>query len=153
LLHQEEQVFTETTEIMEEVPSESYQLIQHEHLNMVVVSEQVLSGSKVSASSYKKVVFSDCIFYACDFKEIEFSDCVFENCTFEFSHFRKCKFKNCNFSNCTWKGVSSLDCIYEACDLGRELSDLCRNGRNTLTSGRRNQDYSTDIYIQLALAS
>lgn len=147
----EEQVETKTIDFTRDLLSDSYQHIQGEHLSMVVISAQVLTSSRIEASTYKKVVFSECTFYGCDFNKIAFHDCIFENCIFEFSHFRGCTFENCNFSNCTWKGASSVGSFYQGCDLDRELSELCRNGRNTLTSGRR--DFSTDIYIQLALAS
>lgn len=144
-------MLTQVTEIKSDLPNESYQLIRHEHLQMVVVSAQVLTSCRILLSTYKQVVFTECNFYACDFNGIDFDGCIFENCTFEFTHFRKCNFKNCNFSNCTWTGTSALNSSFEACDLDRTLNTLFRNGRNTITSGNKN--YSTDIYIQLALAS
>ena len=149
-LETEEPMFSQDTEITKQIATESHQLIKDDHLSMVVISSQVLSSSRILLSTYEQVVFSDCTFYACDFQGITFENCIFENCTIEFSHFRKCAFKNCNFSNCTIKGVSSISSIYEACDLGREFSDLCKNGMNTMTSGRK--DHSTDIYINLAVA-
>ncbi|HXH75679.1 MAG TPA: pentapeptide repeat-containing protein [Bacteriovoracaceae bacterium] len=143
-------MITQVTEIIKDLPSERNQLIKDEHLEMVVVTSQVLTSCKILLSSYNQVVFSDCNFYACDFNGIEFNNCVFENCTFEFTHFRKCNFKNCNFSNCIWKGVSSISSVYEACDMDYVMNELCRNGRNTMSSGRK--EHSTDIYIELALA-
>lgn len=142
---------TKTIDFSRDLLADGYQVINGEHLSMVVISAQVLTASRVQASTYVKVVFSECTFYGCDFNSIEFSDCIFENCIFEFSHFRNCTFKNCNFYNCTWKGASSIGSFYQGCDLGQELNDLCHNGRNFLTSGKR--DFSTDIYIELALAS
>jgi uncharacterized protein YjbI with pentapeptide repeats len=143
-------MITETTKIIEDTTTAGHQFIKAEHLQMVVVTDQVLSSSRILLSTYEQVVFSECTFYACDFQGLTFENCVFENCIFEFSHFRACNFKNCNFSNCTWKGVSSTYSIYEACDLGKDFGDLCKNGKNTITSGRH--DNSTDIYINLAVA-
>jgi uncharacterized protein YjbI with pentapeptide repeats len=109
-------MFTQTIEMIQEVPSESYQMIKDEHLAFIVVSSQSLAGSRVLLSTYRHVVFSECVFYACEFQGVTFENCVFENCNFEFSHMRNCKFVNCNFTNCTWKASSTINSIYEDMD-------------------------------------
>jgi uncharacterized protein YjbI with pentapeptide repeats len=143
-------MFTQTIEKTQLESWESYQLIKDEKLAFVVISSQILAGSRVLLSTYRHVVFSDCLFYACDFQGVTFENCVFENCNFEFSHIRKCKFKNCNFTNCTWKAASSTSSVYEDCDLDHGLTDMTNTGRNLISFGR--SDYTTDIYIELAVA-
>lgn len=142
-------MFTQTTKIIQE-SNECYQLVRDEHLNMSVVASQVLAGSRILLSTYKHVVFSDCNFYACEFQGVTFENCVFENCTFEFSHFRKTKFKNCNFTNCTWKASSSINSIYEDCELPPQLEELCQTGRNLITFQDRELNLTS---IELAMAS
>lgn len=128
--------------------SDSYQLIRDEQLELVVITSQTLAGSKVFLSSYKQVVFSDCIFYACDFQGVNFENCVFDNCSFEFTHIKTCKFKNCNFENCRWMASSSINSTYEDCNLSTHEEILTSRGRNHKKSAQ--EDYTTDIYIQFA---
>ena len=142
-------MFTQTIEKTQLESSESYQLIKDEQLLSVVISSQILAGSRILLSTYRQVVFSDCVFYACDFQGVTFENCVFENCSFEFSHIRKSKFKNCNFTNCTFKASSSTNSSYEDCDLGTKLEDVVSTGRN-IVSFARNEHFTTDIYIELA---
>ncbi len=143
-------MFTQTIEKTQLESSESYQLIKDEQLASVVISSQILAGSRILLSTYRQVVFSDCVFYACDFQGVSFENCVFENCSFEFSHIKKCNFKNCNFTDCNWVASSSTNSNYEDCDLGPKQVALLQTGRNRLQSGPR--DYTTDIYIELAMA-
>lgn len=140
-------MFTQTFEKTQIESSESYQMIKDEHLAFLVVAHQILAGSRVSLSTYRQVVFSDCTFYATQFHGVTFENCVFENCNFEFSHLRKCKFKNCSFNNCKWVAASIfstefIDCVLEA-------------GIESLTYGNHNQviyqseSHTTDIYIEI----
>lgn len=131
--------------------SESYQLIKDERLASVVITSQILAGSRVLLSTYQQVVFSDCVFYACDFQGVMFENCVFENCNFEFSHIRKCKFKNCSFVNCNFTASSSINSSYKDCELNEPMEDMIRSGHNE-TYYSRQEDYTTDIYIQVLAA-
>lgn len=126
-------MITKTLEMIQEDHKASYQMIIDEHLSGLVITSQLLAGSSVRLSTYQQVVFSDCVFYAVEFQGVTFENCVFENCTFEFSHIRKCKFKNCNFSNCTWKATSTINTVYEDCDLDRDLSQLTEVNGNEMT--------------------
>lgn len=144
-------MFTQTIEKTQLDSSESYQLIKHEQLASVVITSQILAGSRILLSTYRQVVFSDCVFYACDFQGVVFENCVFENCSFEFSHLRKCNFKNCNFTDCNWKASSSTNSSYEDCDLDYHLQDMTQTGRN-LIQFTREDDYTTDIYIEMIAA-
>lgn len=145
-------MFTQTIEMTQVESHESYQLIKDEQLAFVVISSQILAGSRVLLSTYRHVVFSDCVFYACDFQGVTFENCVFENCRFEFSHLRACKFKNCNFTNCTWKASSTTNSIYENCQLDKKLTEMTSTGRNLIDMKTR-EDHTTDIYIEMALAA
>ncbi len=126
-------------------------MIKDEHLAFLVVAHQILAGSRVSLSTYRQVVFSDCTFYATEFQGVTFENCVFENCNFEFSHLRKCKFKNCSFQNCKWVAASISTSTFEDCVL--------EAGIETLTYGNQNQvfymceSHTTDIYIEELLAA
>lgn len=131
--------------------SESYQLIKDEQLVSVVISSQILAGSRILLSTYKHVVFSDCVFYACDFQGVTFENCVFENCRFEFSHTKKCKFKNCNFTECNWKSSTSTNSVYEDCDLDTRQQEILLNGKNIIEYSQAHH-YTTDIYIEMAVA-
>lgn len=144
-------MFTQTIEKTQLVSNESYQLIKDEQLASVVITSQILAGSRILLSSYRQVVFSECVFYACDFQGVAFENCVFENCSFEFSHIRKCNFKNCNFTNCTWKASSTTNSVYEDCDLDNQISEMTQTGRNQISFSR--DDFTTDIYIEMALAA
>ncbi|MFP5386951.1 MAG: pentapeptide repeat-containing protein [Bacteriovoracia bacterium] len=144
-------MFTQTIEKTQLESSESYQLIKDEQLASVVISSQVLAGSRILLSTYRQVVFSDCVFYACDFQGVTFENCVFENCSFEFSHLRGCNFKNCSLIDCNWTASSSLNSIYEDCDLDLKVQDLLTTGRNKIQFQDK-QDYTTDIYINLVAA-
>lgn len=130
---------------------ESYKAIVKEQLSSVVIDSQVLSGSIIRLSSYNQVVFTNCVFYACDFKDNLFKNCIFENCSFEFSHIRESQFKNCNFTDCNWIASSSIDCIYENCDIGPEIQNNVFSTNNKILASEE-YDYTTDIYIQLAVA-
>lgn len=132
--------------------SESYQLIKGEQLASVVICSQVLAGSRILMGTYDKVVFSDCIFYACDFQGVTFENCIFDNCSFEFTHIKKCKFKNCNFENCSWTASSTINSIYEECDLDWKLTELTQTASNHIRLAQK-EDCTTDIYIELAMAS
>lgn len=143
-------MFTQTTKITD-ISCENYQLIEGEKLQGVVITSQILAGSRVHKARYSQVVFSDCTFYACDFQGVIFDNCVFENCSFEFSHLRACQFKNCNFTDCNWKASSSIKSHYEHCDLGLTFKRLLTSGDNVIKQGRT--DYTTDIYIELALVA
>ncbi len=126
-------MITQTLEMTQEDLAANYQMIKDEHLSQLVISSQTLAGSSVRMSTYQQVVFSDCVFYAVEFQGVIFENCVFENCTFEFSHIRKCKFKNCNFTNCTWKATSTINSIFEDCDLDQNLSQLTEVNGNEMT--------------------
>ena len=120
-------------EMIQEDQSASYQMIKDEHLASLVVTSQILAGSRVLVSTYQQVVFSDCTFYAVEFQGVIFENCVFENCNFEFSHIRDCKFKNCSFSNCIWKATSTTNTVYLDCDLDHNLSRLTEVNGNEMT--------------------
>jgi len=120
--------------------SESYQMIKDEHLTSVVITSQVLAGSRVLLSTYQQVVFSDCVFYACEFQGVSFENCIFDNCSFEFSHIRRSEFKNCNFENCNWKATSSTNTVYDNCDLGNDLGTLTSIGQNKVTQKSLKKD-------------
>ena len=150
-MQSEKIMFTQTIEKTQLESSESYQLIKDEQLALIVITSQVLAGSRVLLSSYRQVVFSDCVFYACDFQGVIFENCVFENCSFEFSHIRKCKFKNCNFTNCNWKASSSINSSYEDCDLDSSILEMTQVGLNKIHV--TSHDHTTDIYIELALVA
>ena len=145
-------MFTQTIEMTQLVSNDSYQPIMDEQLAASVITSQILAGSRIHMSTYRQVVFSECVFYACEFQGVVFENCVFENCSFEFSHLRKCKFKNCNFTNCTFKASSSINSNYEDCDLDKDMYDMTQTGRNLISFSRKD-DYTTDIYIELAMAA
>lgn len=126
-------MINKTLEMIQEDQSASYQMIKDEHLASLVVTSQILAGSRVLVSTYQQVVFSDCTFYAVEFQGVTFENCVFENCNFEFSHIRDCKFKNCSFSNCTWKATSTTNTVYIDCDLDHYLSRLTEVNGNEMT--------------------
>lgn len=144
-------MFTQTIEKTQLVSSESYQLIKDEQLNSVVITSQVLAGSRILLSTYRQVVFSDCVFYACDFQGVTFENCVFENCSFEFSHIRKCQFINCNFTNCSFVATTSINSGYMDCDLDLKFQEIVSRGRNNIQFTKAH-DYTTDIYIEMAVA-
>ena len=120
-----------------------YQEVSDEALSKLVVSSQVLSGSKVSKCHYEQVVFTECLFYATEFQGVMFVNCIFENCNFEFTHIRNCKFLNCNFNHCTWKASSTINTIYEDCDLDISLSRLTEVNGNELS-------FSFDFQLPIA---
>jgi uncharacterized protein YjbI with pentapeptide repeats len=151
LLQSEEPMFTQAIEKTQLESSESYLLIKDEQLASIVISSQILAGSRVLLSSYRQVVFSDCVFYACDFQGVTFENCVFENCRFEFSHIKKCKFKNCSFQSCNFVASSSINSDYENCDLCLDQQNMLSTGRNKVEYSHNDQ-HTTDIYIELALA-
>ena len=130
--------------------TDSYQLIKDEHLASVVISAQILAGSRILLSSYSQVVFSECSFYACEFQGVIFENCVFENCSFEFSHIKKCKFINCNFTNCKWNVSTSTKSVYDKCVLNKEFMAVIQRGGNELV--KHSHDHSTDIYIEMLVA-
>lgn len=138
----------ETTDISS---SDSYQLIKDEHLSFVVITSQILAGSRVLLSTYQQVVFSDCSFYACEFQGVTFKDCVFDNCTFEFSHFRKCQFVNCSFNNCTWSASHSIDSVYNECDMSANRENELEERGNTMIY--KENHHTTDIYFELSLTA
>lgn len=142
-------MFTQTIEMNQIRSHENYQLIQDEQLAFVVITNQVLAGSRILSSTYRHVVFSDCVFYACDFQGVIFENCIFENCRFEFSHIKNCKFTNCNFTDCNWKASSSINSSYNQCDLDVTFKCILERGQNSVQTLRT--DYTTDIYIELAL--
>ncbi len=143
-------MFTQTIEKTQLESSESYQLIKDEQLASVVISSQILAGSRILLSTYQQVVFSDCVFYACDFQGVTFENCIFENCSFEFTHIKKCKFKNCSFTNCNWTASSSRTSVYEDCDLDNKHTDIVAVGLNVAQFTREDQN-TTDIYIEMAM--
>ncbi len=145
-------MITQTIEMTQFVSSASYQLVKEEELTGLVISSQTLSSSSIVKSSYQQVVFSDCVFHACEFKGVTFSNCVFENCNFEFSHIRDCKFINCNFTNCTWIAATSTNSSYVDCDLDSTLIKITQTSLN-LIHFKRQEDHTTDIYIQFAHAA
>ena len=145
-------MFTQTIEMNQIESNESYQLIKDEQLAFVVITSQILAGSRILLSTYRHVVFSDCVFYACDFQGVTFENCVFENCRFEFSHLRACKLRNCNFTNCTWKAASTTNTVYENCDLDQRLTAMASTSRNQIITATA-EDNTTDIYIEMALAA
>jgi uncharacterized protein YjbI with pentapeptide repeats len=144
-------MFTQTIEKTQLESSESYQLIKDEQLASVVISSQILAGSRILLSTYRHVVFSDCVFYACDFQGVTFENCIFENCSFEFSHIRKCNFNNCSFTDCNFTASSSTNSYYEDCELNPKLQNVLMTGRNSVRFSER-AHYTTDIYIELAVA-
>lgn len=107
-----------------------YQFIQAEKLQMQVVSQQILAGSRIQASQYGKVVFSQCNFYGCSFQDVTFDNCVFEDCTFNFSHFKNSRFINCNFSNCNWVASSSQQVVFQNCELELSLAAMLEGQGN-----------------------
>ena len=129
-------MFTLTNQKIEGNSADSYQLIRDEHLSSVVISTQVLAGSRILLSTYQQVVFVDCVFYACEFQGVTFDNCVFENCSFEFSHIRHSEFKNCNFENCNWKATTTTNTIYSDCALDNSLASLASLGRNKVQSSQ-----------------
>lgn len=143
-------MFTQTIEKTQLDSAESYQLIKDEQLASVIVSSQILAGSRVLLSTYQQVVFSDCVFYATSFQGVTFENCVFENCSFEFSHLKKCHFKNCSFVNCSLMASSVSNCTFMDCEMGSEISEVINKGLNFIESSRR--DHTTDIYIEMAAA-
>lgn len=145
-------MITQTIEKTQLESNESYLLIKDEQLASIVISSQILAGSRILLSSYRQVVFSDCVFYACDFTGVNFENCVFENCSFEFSHVRKCKFKNCNFTDCNFTASSSTNSSYEDCEMSSLQQDMLKTGRNYVEFAS-NEHLTTDIYIELALAA
>jgi uncharacterized protein YjbI with pentapeptide repeats len=141
----------QTIEKTQLVSSECYQMVKDEHLHSVIVSSQVLAGSRILLSTYRQLVFSDCIFYACDFQGVIFENCVFENCRFEFTHIRKCQFINCNFTDCNFMASTSINSGYMDCDLCISLQELVARGKNNIQFSK-SDDHSTDIYIKLSVA-
>lgn len=144
-------MITQTIEKTQLDSSESYQLIKDEQLASVVITSQILAGSRVLLSTYQQVVFSDCVFYAVEFQGVTFENCIFDNCSFEFSHIKKCKFKNCNFNNCTFVASSSINSNYDDCDMGQKLHEITMTGRNQVNFAHT-EDCTTDIYIDMAMA-
>ena len=142
---------TVITNFQKEIKAEAYQLISEENLAFIVISSQLLASSKVIDSSYKQVVFSECTFHSCEFQGVTFENCVFENCNFEFSHLRGCNFKNCSFTDCKWVHSSSNKSIYVACTLPASMEEACEGQVREFIIQK--QDYSTDIYIELALVA
>ena len=144
-------MITQTIEKTQLDSSESYQLIKDEQLASVVITSQILAGSRVLLSTYQQVVFSDCVFYAVEFQGVTFENCIFDNCSFEFSHIKKCKFKNCNFNNCTFVASSSINSSYDDCDMAQKLHEITMTGRNQVNFAHT-EDCTTDIYIDMAMA-
>jgi uncharacterized protein YjbI with pentapeptide repeats len=142
-------MFTQAIEKNQIVSNENYQLIKDEQLTSVIITSQILAGSRILLSTYRQVVFSESVFYACDFKGVTFENCVFENCNFGFSHMRKCKFFNCSFVNCKWTASSSTNSDYIDCLMNEEMEQILRNGTNSISSLEK--DYTTDIYIELSV--
>jgi uncharacterized protein YjbI with pentapeptide repeats len=142
-------MITQVTEKTKLDSSASYQLIQDEQLASVVITNQILAGSRVLLSSYQQVVFSDCVFYACEFQGVTFENCIFDNCSFEFSHFKKCKFKNCNFNNCSFTASSSINSSYDSCDMGVKLTEITMTGRNQVNCSHT-EYFTIDTYIEMA---
>jgi uncharacterized protein YjbI with pentapeptide repeats len=149
----EKTMITQTFEKTQIVSSESYQMITDEHLAFLVVAHQILAGSRISLSTYRQVVFSDCIFYATQFQGVTFENCVFENCNFEFSHLRKCKFRNCSFQNCKWIAASVYSTSFEDCVLEAGIESLTYGNRNQVTYKEESQSHTTDIYIEQLLSA
>lgn len=145
-------MFTQTIEMTQLESSDSYQLIKDEQLASIVITSQILAGSRILLSTYRHVVFSDCVFYACDFQGVTFDNCVFENCRFEFSHIKKCNFKNCNFTDCTWKASTSTNSSYSDCELDKDLTAMTQTGRNQIHVMDVDRN-TTDIYIEMALVA
>lgn len=144
-------MITQTFEKTQIESSEAYQMIKDEHLASIVITNQILAGSRVSLSSYRQVVFSECVFYAVEFQGVIFENCIFENCNFEFSHIRKCKFINCSFTNCNWTASTTINTIYESCELDIFLADqTCGQGNDV--SYPLHESNTTDIYIELLSA-
>lgn len=146
-------MFTQTIEMTRSASAESYQMIQDEQLESLVIASQILAGSHILLSTYEQVVFSDCVFYACSFQGVSFKNCVFENCNFEFSHFKNCHFENCSFNNSTWKASSSTKSTYLDCSFWPVLHTLLENGQNQISTRAKDHDYTTDIYIELLAAA
>ncbi len=144
-------MITQTFEKTQIVSTESYQMIKDEHLAFLVVANQILAGSRVSLSSYRQVVFSDCTFYATQFQGVTFENCIFENCNFEFSHMRKCTFKNCSFNNCKWVAASVYSTSFEDCVLDAGIESLTQGNRNEVIYN--SESHTTDIYIEQLLAA
>lgn len=145
-------MFTQTIEKTQLESAENYQLVKDEELHSVVITSQILAGSRILLSSYRQVVFSGCVFYACDFQGVTFENCIFENCSFEFSHIKKCNFKNCSFADCNFTASSSTNSIYKDCSFDQPALFLLA-GRGNEVAESAAADYTTDIYIELALAS
>jgi uncharacterized protein YjbI with pentapeptide repeats len=128
--------------------TDRYQMIAHESLESIVVSDQILAGSKIAISHYSQVVFSESEFYGCQFQGVTFRNCIFENCKFVFTHFRGCKFINCSFNNCSWIATSTTKSIYEDCDLDSTLNELSMGNGNEVYFTK--ETFTTDIYVVMA---
>lgn len=125
--------------------NDHYQFVANETLNATVIRFQILAGSKIVASHYNQVVFSESSFFACEFQGVTFSNCIFENATFEFSHFRNCHFVNCSFVNCKWIASNAINSIYENCELDDSMKEVAPIQSKT--------DHTTDIYIEFLAAA
>ena len=143
-------MITQTFEKTQVVSSESYQMIKDEHLAFLVVTHQILAGSRILLSTYRQVVFSDCTFYGTEFQGLTFDNCVLENCNFEFSHLRKCKFKNCSFNNCKFVATSLHSTIFDECILDEGMDELTLGNQNQVFY--KDVPHTTDIYIELLAA-
>jgi uncharacterized protein YjbI with pentapeptide repeats len=137
------------TEIMslsyQNCTGDRYLHIKNEQLSLQVVQNQVLAGSRVESSRYRKVVFSQCNFYGCEFQGVIFENCIFEDCNFEFSHFRHCQFVNCNFRNCSWKASSTSFAQFRDCELELAMGAMVEGKENQVIHYRAALS-QTDIF-------
>ena len=128
-----------------------YLLIQQEYLHSIILSNQIIAGSKIKTSTYKHVVFDQFTFYASDISQSHFDNCIFENCHFEFSHFKQCLFTNCSFTNCHWSGSSIKNGHFIDCILDDQCLEVINHGMNSMMKSNL-KDHTTDIYISLRAA-
>ena len=126
-------------------------MIKDEHLAFLVISHQILAGSRVLLSTYRHVVFSDCTFYATEFQGVTFENCIFENCNFEFSHLRRCNFKNCSFNNCKFTATSLHSTNFNECVLEDSIEPLTLGNGNQVQY--KDYPHTTDIYIENLLTA
>lgn len=136
---------------IEKVTLEAFALIKDDHEASTVHTYQTWTGSRILRSTYRQVVFSECVFYSTEFQGVKFENCIFENCDFSFVHFRNCQFVNCSFNNCNWQASSSNLSLYKDCQLDESLSKITNGSHNEIVSSA--QDFTTDIYIENLLAA
>jgi uncharacterized protein YjbI with pentapeptide repeats len=136
---------------IENVTPEAFALIKDDHEASIVHTHQTWTGSRILRSTYRQVVFSECVFYSTEFQGVKFENCIFENCNFNFAHLRNCQFINCSFNNCSWQACSSSLSLFKDCQMDQDLMNMTSGSHNEVTTTA--QDCTTDIYIENLLAA